>query len=264
MTLWKYTAVLLFVLCLFSGSGFISSVGSSNPAPLFPANKLYFGPNVANNSTRWGGYAINESQDSITSVQGSWTQPSVKCNTKSEEQIEAAWVGIDGLNTSTVEQTGTIAECILGTAYYSAWYEFYPSPTQIISTITVTPGNSFTANVTYSTSTNEFTITINDTTTGQSFTTASQLGGAERSSAEWIVEPPTENGAIVPLADFGKIAFTGCTAESISHSGKIGSFGSTVLSFNIVSEKKMKTMESTSALMSGGSKFTATWKSVGP
>ena len=102
----------------------------------------------------------------MTAASGSWTVPAVKCS--GGQSYAAFWVGIDGANSGTVEQTGTLGQCFGGVASYSAWYEFYPAASVTISSITVRPGDVFSASVSYSGAT--FTLTITDQTTGQTFT----------------------------------------------------------------------------------------------
>jgi hypothetical protein len=77
---------------------------------------------------------------------------------------------------------------------------------QAISGITVTTGDQFTASVTV-TSPGQFAIFIEDLTTGHSFTNTYSASKAQRQSAEWIVEAPY-SGGVLPLANFGSVAFT--------------------------------------------------------
>lgn len=56
-----------------------------------------------------------------SSVSASWTQPTATCSRG--DQYAAFWIGIDGYSSSTVEQTGTEADCVGNTAEYYAWYE---------------------------------------------------------------------------------------------------------------------------------------------
>jgi Peptidase A4 family len=97
-------------------------------------------------------------------AQGSWTVSAVSCS-KTPNTCAAFWVGIDGYNSDTVEQTGTIGYCSGTTARYYAWYEFYPAGSVEITSIPVTPGNVITAEVSYSGT--EFTTTITNETTGR-------------------------------------------------------------------------------------------------
>lgn len=214
-------------------------------------------------STNWSAYAVTGS--SFTSAKGSWIVPTATCHTG--DQYAAFWVGIDGYSSSTVEQTGTDSDCVGSRPSYYAWYEFYPHPSFVISSLTIKPGDRISAQVVYSGS--EFTITITDETTGKSYSKSSTVRGAKRSSAEWIAEAPccTSGGGILPLADFGTVLFgedsTGVTgtneATMGSTTGVIGSFANI---FAITMESSTGALEAVpSALSSDGSSFSVTWDS---
>jgi len=218
-------------------------------------------------STNWSGYAVTGTN--FTSANASWTVPSVVCSgLQTRTSYAAAWVGIDGYSSSTVEQTGTLSDCANGRPVYYAWYEFYPAALTTIPSITVNPGDVITASVSYANS--SFTTTITDVTTGKTFTTSSAVAGAQRTSAEWIMEAPccTASGGILPLADFGTINFgptftsqSGTdTATDGSNSGTINSFGSS----NIIQITKTPSLTSLqkstcSVLSNDGASFSCTW-----
>ncbi|HEY2239397.1 MAG TPA: G1 family glutamic endopeptidase [Streptosporangiaceae bacterium] len=206
--------------------------------------------NPSSQSTNWSGYAATGR--TFTSVASSWTEPTGTCSSGS--QYSSFWVGLDGYNSNSVEQTGTDVDCSGRTAQYYAWYEMYPNPSYEINH-TVRPGDKISASVTYS-GTNSYTLKLADSTQGWTYTTTKSLSGAPRSSAEVITEAPccTSSGGTLPLADFGKVSYTGSTAN-----------GSTLSTFNptsitMVSAAGRQT-DSTSAL-SGGS-FSNTWISKG-
>jgi Peptidase A4 family len=160
-------------------------------------------------STNWAGYVVTGGP--FTSVVGTWTQPSVKC--ASGDQYSGMWVGLDGYSDSTVEQTGTEADCDGKTASYYAWYEMYPENLVVYSN-PVKPGDSMSGSVTFS-GTSTFTLTIKDLTQGWTKTSVKSLAGAPRSSAECIVEAP-DSGGVLPLADFGTAQFTSCVVDGTS------------------------------------------------
>ena len=54
-----------------------------------------------------------------------------------------------------------------------------------------------------------------------SFTTYQSAPQAQRSSAEWIVEAPSDSAGNLPLADFGSVAFTNATATIDGVTGPI-------------------------------------------
>ncbi|SRR5579863_5146179 len=138
-------------------------------------------------SSNWSGWADTGSSDSVSAAYGSWKVPSLACPRHGTTYV-ALWVGIDGYSDSTVEQTGVLGECSNGIASYSAWYEFYPNPLVTISSVSVSPGDVVNARVTYSS--NEFTTTITNVNTGVSYSASASVSGAQRTSAEWIVERP--------------------------------------------------------------------------
>lgn len=221
------------------------------------------------NSLNWSGYAVTGSSGSVTDAKGSWTVPVIVGTCPSMNQYSSFWVGIDGFNSNTVEQTGTDSDCHNGTPTYYAWYEFYPHPAFPINSLTIHPGDHVSAEALYNGG--RFVVTITDSTTGQSFSTSSKVRGAHRSSAEWIAEAPSSRGGILPLADFGTVYFgqdstgtTGtCFATVSGTSGAIGSFGSSIQTITMVSNSGAA-KASPSALSSDGTGFSVQWVSSGP
>lgn len=222
-------------------------------------------PDATVESSNWSGYAVTGS--SFTVAKGSWTVPAVTCS-KTPNTYAAFWVGIDGYSSSSVEQTGTLAECSGSSAFYYAWYEFYPNPSYEIASVPVSPGNHISASVTYNGS--EFTTTITNETTGKSYSKTARVRSAKRSSAEWIAEAPccTNSGGILPLSDFGTAAFgedhtdvTGTNeATDSSTTGDIKAFGSNAQ--EIIMATSSGTDEAVpSSLSSDGTSFTVAWKS---
>lgn len=207
-------------------------------------------------SLNWSGYAVGASVSSVTIASGSWSQPAVTCAGGSS--YASFWIGIDGFNSGTVEQTGTLGQCSGGLERYSAWYEFYPAGSVTISTIAVHPGDVFTATVSYSPLTGMFTTTLNDVTTGKSFSTTGTVSGASRSSAECIAERPSIGGSITKLANFGTAGFTSCTATINGVSGAFGTFIG-VQSIDMIG-RSGKVIAQTSALGGDKASFTVTWK----
>jgi Peptidase A4 family len=139
-------------------------------------------------SSNWSGYAAETNlnapaANAVTMVSGTWTVPTVTGKTNAYSSV---WVGIDGYSSSSVEQLGTEQDTTKsGAARYYAWWEMYPNPSIQISSLTISPGDTISASVTYSSG--AFTLQITDKTTGKSFSTT-QSATAQRSSAEWIVE----------------------------------------------------------------------------
>ena len=213
-------------------------------------------------STNWSGYAVTGSSGSVSDAKGSWTVPAIQGSCPSTNQYSSFWVGIDGFSSGTVEQTGTDSDCQNGAPTYYAWYEFYPHPAFLINGLTITPGDHITAEASFSG--RSFTVTITDTTTHHSFSTSARVHSAQRSSAEWIAEAPSSSGGILPLADFGTVSFSACTAIVSGTPGTIGSFGSSVQVITMVSNSGAVKAQPSSLSGSGGDSFSVTWKSSGP
>jgi hypothetical protein len=245
--------------------------------------------NGAADSTNWSGYAVTGAIGSVTSVSGSWVVPAATCTEAGGSNAYAAfWVGIDGWNSSSVEQTGTDSDCSSGKPQYYAWYEFYPQNAYYAGTLTsLNPGDVISATVSFAGG--KFTATITDLTKHESYTATYTPPAASRrstpparSSAEWITEAPccTNRGGTLPLADFGTVSFGASDATLTTVSAgplPIGSFGlnssSTVWTSTMINQSTPKNEVTNPpaadimALPSGLSNlsnFTVTWKSVGP
>src|SRR5436309_2365984 len=77
------------------------------------------------------------------------------------------------------------------TASYSAWWEIIPAPSLTISTLSVHPGDHMHANIAELVPFSEvWTITLQDVSTGQSFTQTVPYPSSHL-TAEWITETPT-------------------------------------------------------------------------
>ena len=196
-------------------------------------------------STNWSGYAATGR--TFTSVSASWTEPTGTCS--GSAKYSSFWVGLDGYNSSTVEQTGSEVDCSGSTAEYYSWYEMYPAYPVNFSN-TVRPGDHFTGSVTVSGS--SYTLKLSDTTRGWSHTVTKTLAGAANSSAEVIAEAPccTASGGILPLAHFSPVTFTGTKANGAN----LSTFGPTRI---IMVNNSGQAKDSISAL--SGNSFTATW-----
>jgi hypothetical protein len=262
---WVAILVMLSFPLVAAGPAIAPASHASGPT-LAPA--IFHG---AASSTNWGGYAVTAARGSVSSVVGSWIEPAIQGTCPVRNQYSSFWVGIDGYNSGTVEQTGTDSDCQGGVATYYAWYEFYPKASHVITTLTIKAGDVISASVTFSKTTNKFTTKITDVTTGKSFSTASTVKGAHRSSAEWIAEAPSSSGGVLPLANFGTVYF-GFDTTSVSGTdsatigtttGTMGSF-STLTSITMVNSAGTATKASPSSVSTDGTSFSVAWKSAGP
>jgi Peptidase A4 family len=179
-----------------------------------PASGLVNDPNhkVTNStSTNWSGYAATGGP--FTSVSASWTQPTALCSFGTS--YSSFWIGLDGDGSSSVEQTGSSADCSSANVpNYYAWYEMYPKyPVNLSGT--VRPGDAFTASVTTD-GVGRFTLAIADATQHWSYQTTQRSNKASLYSAEVIAEAPSSRSGVLPLTNFGSVSFTGSTANGVS------------------------------------------------
>jgi hypothetical protein len=170
----------------------------------------------------WAGYAVYQDATQFSDVQGSWVQPAAQNCPARKTQLAAFFVGIDGANSTSVEQVGTETNCVNGSATYTAWYEMYPDPPVYFDNCPLTDGDNVYAEVAYvSGSQFHVTLTINSSTCIDLTVTAP--GTPARSSAEWITEAPATGRRFWPLTDFGSITYTGASAAAGATTGNITS-----------------------------------------
>jgi hypothetical protein len=197
-------------------------------------------------SSNWSGYAVTGGR--YTRVSASWTQPTVKCS--GGTAYSSFWVGLDGDTSNTVEQTGTDADCSGSTPQYYAWYEMYPKfPVNL--RYTVRPGDHLSATVTTNGS-GSFTLTISDSTQGWTNTTTARLKSAKLASAEVIAEAPSSSGGVLPLANFGTVAFSSATVNGTT-------LTSNTPGLDAITMKSGSTVKAQPGSISNGS-FSVAWK----
>jgi hypothetical protein len=232
-----------------------SLLGPAAAAPAVAAGAASFGPahhpsgthalsiggryNI--NGYNWGGYAAT---GTFSSVAATWKQVTVKCS--STDDLYAPWVGIDGYSSSTVEQTGVETDCSTGSPVNQAWYEMYPAAPVYLSKTTypVSAGDSIHASVTASGTT--FTLALNDTTKGWSYSINKTLARAKKVNAEAIIESPS---AAYP--NFGTLTFSSVTANG----SPIGNYSPVAMDPSTGS-----TYEAHASALSGGNSFTMTYE----
>ena len=202
------------------------------------------GPIRNASSTNWSGYAAHSTK--YTSVTATWREPGASCG--SATTYASFWTGLDGYNSGSVEQTGTLVECVGGTARQLDWYEMFPAaPVYFGSPLSA--GDTITATVT-STSTGAFTLFLKDATKGWSHTIHKTNSSLARSSAEVIAEAPSSSSGVLPLANFGTVSFS----ASDVNGGTLGASNPTEI--NMVSGS---TTKASCSGISGGTAFSCTW-----
>ncbi|MDG6909421.1 MAG: hypothetical protein JRN08_03540 [Nitrososphaerota archaeon] len=213
---------------------------------------------LSNDSLTWSGYAVLAPQGSVTNVSGSWVVPSVQSCGQTLSGV-SLWVGMDGYNSSTVEQVGTDSYCYHGAASYYAWSEVYPSPSVTNPTIKVNPGDVVFGEVSYSD--RRFNLTLVDLRSGESLSRVLPVSTAQRGSAEWVVEDPSTTSGPMQLANFGSAYFgndlTGMKMPAMAtisgHTGPVGSFGGSLIAINMVTQSMAALASPTPISMDGTS-----------
>jgi len=201
-------------------------------------------------STNWSGYAATGSAGQFNSVSASWTEPAANC-TGSDAEYAAFWVGLDGYNSGSVEQTGTDSDCNGSSPDYYGWYEMYPANPVYFSN-PVSPGDSISASVTFS-GTETYTLVLTDSTQGWTQTITQNESGLSRSSAEVITEAPSSSSGVLPLADFGTINYGGSSVNGSSMSDQNPT--------GIIIVDSSGTQQDTTSSMDGSGNFSNGWLS---
>ncbi|HEY1617020.1 MAG TPA: G1 family glutamic endopeptidase [Streptosporangiaceae bacterium] len=207
-------------------------------------------------SFNWSGYATTSTtQQAYSRVSGKWVTPKISCPSK-EDMLTSEWVGIDGFNTGTVEQDGSLDWCFRGKATYFTWYEMYPAGTIEVGR-SLRPGDHITAVV--SRSGTSYTLKVTDSKHhGSSFTKHSSCAAATclDESAEWIAERPEFSIGMAPLGDFHSWTLTSGTQTRSGKYGKISEAGNDKI--EMIDATDSYDLATTSSL-SGGNKFKVSW-----
>ncbi len=175
-------------------------------------------------STNWAGYAVHRAGVSFHEVSARWIQPRASCVAGSPS-YSSAWVGLGGYSptSSALEQIGTELDCnAAGRAVSSAWYELVPAPSKTIP-LAVRPGDVMHATVTVTG--HRVVVELDNETSHRSFRKTLHTQAIDVSSAEWILEAPSEcvsqfTCQALPLADFGSMSFE--SASAVASNGRAG------------------------------------------
>ena len=228
------------------------------------ANVLPLMSSLSAKSLNWSGYASFTSPTapkvgSVTGVFGKWTVP--KLRSSLSNRYSATWVGIDGFSNQTVEQIGTLQWWNNGHQENYAWFECYPASAYEIKGFPVKPHDIIKALVTYA-GNDTFEMVLKNLTrhvfvrVPMNMTVAS---GAERASAEWIVEAPSSD-VLLPLAHFTPITFKGCLATIGGVTRTIDSRRWKNSRITMVTDgTEQKTKAKPSHLSRDGKSFVVTW-----
>ena len=181
-------------------------------------------------STNWAGYVVRKNRVSFRSVVATWKQPATVCKNE-YPTFSAIWVGLGGYNqnSNALEQVGTELDCsVSGIASASAWYELVPAPATNIA-MRINTGDTIKASVTVVG--RRVTVALTDATRHRSFSKTISAASVDVTSADWIVEAPSEclNNNFcrtLPLTDFGSVLLSGASAQTTT--GRRGSISSSL------------------------------------
>jgi hypothetical protein len=207
-------------------------------------------------SPNWSGY-VAEAPGRFSAVEGTWVQPAVGCSGSARAAV-AVWIGLDGFRDETVEQIGVKARCDGGSAVYTGWWQLWPGPVHFLPAVyLVHPSDVMHAAVLRSG--RSFTLSLRSSV-GWSFATVASAP-ADRSSAVWIASSPPgcRMCGFAPLANFGRVTFSGAQAADGGPMRPVGSFRAhdEVVSVTMVGPRSA-VVAHPSPLSEGGSRFTVT------
>jgi hypothetical protein len=173
-------------------------------------------------SSNWAGYVATgpgststtaSPSMAYTDVTGQWVQPTAVCVPGSPTSV-AIWVGLGGYSESSqrLEQTGTSADCSQsGEASYYIWYELVPADSVNVTSLKINAGDVIASVVQVKGS--RVLVQVIDRTRRARFTRRLRLAAPDLTSAEWIVEAPSQCNVSgfcsqIALTNFGSIDFT--------------------------------------------------------
>ncbi len=179
-------------------------------------------------SPNWAGYAIHRSGISFTQVTAAWRQPSATCSAGTPT-YSSVWIGLGGyrVTSKALEQIGSEVDCSAsGKPVSSAWYELFPATSRPIR-MTIGPRDELRANVTVTGRRVRLALTDLTRPRRRSFTRTLHVALVDVSSAEWILEAPSECASsyscrTLALANFGSATFSRSRAVTTAgHTGSI-------------------------------------------
>ena len=173
-----------------------------------------------------GDYVVPIARQAYSKCDGTW-------------DYTVTWVGIDGWGSGDVLQAGNEADAYCNgttkSAYYSAWYEWYPYGWTRITSLPIVPGDDLFVEVWSTSSTAGHAYLVNYNTDQYVIVNFSAPPGTQLvgNSAEWIVERPGVGGGLATLANYISDYFSDAYAYNFGYSavdpGSAGSFPVTML-----------------------------------
>ena len=246
-TLKLFFAFILTFALLGSFSGVSLALADSTTSP---------NPNSAagtGSSYNWAGYTATGG--TFTGASGSWIIPAPTAS--GNLSADAEWIGIGGISGQDLIQVGTQTIFSGTQPTYQAWYETLPNASQNIA-MAVKPGDQISASIILN-SNGQWIVSMSDANTLQNFQTVLPYRSSE-SSAEWVVEMPTQTGSgFIPLDNFGTAQFTGATATKNGYTMNLSALGAQPMTMMSTGGQALATP---SALGYDGTSFSVTRSSV--
>jgi hypothetical protein len=186
-----------------------------------------------NQSSNWSGYNIGADYPQVatgtlfTSISGEWTVPTATAHTAGQAEDSASWIGIGGgcvtddcaVTDSTLIQAGTEQDVSAsGQASYDAWWEIIPETETEVS-LPVHAGDTVQVTIAQTSLPGDWSIVIDNLTTGQEFTTTTPYTSTE-DTAEWIEETPLEIGTggtgVATMPNLSTVSFINASYNGIN------------------------------------------------
>jgi hypothetical protein len=229
---WKFNRARWLVTAIACGALLMALASTAHAAvrthgKLLHITKPHVGLNAAQ-SNNWFGYnqgTLEQGGKLFNSITGDWTVPTATQHTAGQDEASSDWIGIGGgcidagctVGDNTLIQTGTEQDVSGGKASYSAWWELVPVPSLTISSISVHPGDHMHASISEVAADSDlWNITLQNVTTGQSFTTTVPYPSTH-ATAEWIEETPltigTSGTGLAALPNLSNTPFTSATVN---------------------------------------------------
>jgi hypothetical protein len=209
-------------------------------------------------SSNWAGYvstgtnATTGLPTAYSVVSGSWIVPKAVCK-PGAKTWSSAWIGLGGFTAGAqaLEQIGTDFDCNDdGTARYSVWYEIVPAA-EVPVRLKVAAGDRIGAVVVVHGA--QVIMRLRNLTRHTVYTHKEQAPAVDLTSADWIVEAPSQCNAIgrcnvLPLTNFGTLSFTAGAAVGDGHAGTIADGAWTPTPIELVNDDLLSTALGTGAV----------------
>jgi hypothetical protein len=247
----------------------LGSLGAVFAAALAAAYTAVADPSMSTlGSPHWAGYVATRPATAFTSATATWRHPRPRCLRGEHDSAAAIWVGLGGYDGSSqeLEQVGSTAGCDRhGKPSNTAWFAVLPYPPHPI-VVTVRPGDTLTGTVTILPTGTR--LELINRTRGWAFARTINVGGADTTSAEWVVEPPMNcvrhTCRQAQLANFQSVTFDEIGLVANGQAGFLTASDFTVTTLELVPPPSARVRLPADALAGpvddrGGS-FTVTWR----